>query len=224
MAGGEGTRAGGEMPKQFVKLLGIPMLWWSVRSFYAEDPEVRITIVIHPGYLEMWEQLYSELPAVDRKIKAEVVCGGRSRTHSVKNGLMSQSADSGTLIAVHDAARPLVTPEMLRRCWATAERDGAEVPCVAEVNSLRVKKGDDAGDTEPVDRSRYLVVQTPQIFRADILQGCYAAIDEKASFTDDASLVQRAGYKVSVCEGLPENLKVTTPMDFVIAEALLKSR
>lgn len=206
------------MPKQFHELLGIPMLWWSVRAFHQADPETRIVIVMHPGFWDDWDIIYRSLPEEDRRIPLILKSGGRSRTESVQNGIMDLPQDAGALIAVHDAARPMITPELVDSIWECAASHGSAVPCVDEVNSLRKVEGE---STRPVDRAEYLVVQTPQTFRADILHQAYARRQDSI-FTDDASLVQRAGYPIKVCSGIPENLKVTTPMDFRIAEVLLK--
>lgn len=206
------------MPKQFHELLGIPMLWWSVRAFHQADPETRIVIVMHPGFWDDWDIIYRSLPEEDHRIPLILKSGGRSRTESVQNGIMDLPQDAGALIAVHDAARPMITPELVDSIWECAASHGSAVPCVDEVNSLRKVEGE---STRPVDRAEYLVVQTPQAFRADILHQAYARRQDSI-FTDDASLVQRAGYPIKVCSGIPENIKVTTPMDFRIAEVLLK--
>ena len=219
LAGGNGSRAGGEMPKQFVELLGIPILWWSVRAFHAADPDTHIVIVMNPSFWDDWDIIYNELPEEDRRIPLQLFCGGRSRTESVWNGIMDLPHDADTLIAVHDAARPLITKGMVAELWKTAEDKGSAVPCVEEVNSLRVKDG---GDTRPVDRADFLVVQTPQVFRADILHDAYVKHDPEAKFTDDASLVQQAGYDITVAPGIPDNIKVTNPMDFAVAEAIMR--
>lgn len=219
LAGGTGSRAGGEMPKQFHELLGIPMLWWSVRAFHEADPDTRIILVIHPDFMDVWAAIHAALPEEDHRIQVRLCPGGRSRTESVWNGIKDLPADADTLIAVHDAARPMITADLVTRIWECAEENGSGVPCVDEVNSLRLRT--DKGDTEPVDRSRFLMVQTPQTFRADWLHAAYTRRDPDALFTDDASLVQAAGFPVTVCEGTHSNIKVTTPDDFKIAEALL---
>ncbi len=170
LAGGSGTRAGGEMPKQFVELLGIPMLWWSVRAFHAYDPSTAITIVMHPGFFDLWDILYAGLPEADRRIPVRLVCGGRDRSHSVENGLMGIENLQNALVAVHDAARPLLSPDLVARCWETAGRMGSAVPCCPEVNSLR--RVSDRG-TVPMDRDGILVVQTPQVFRGNWLEDAY---------------------------------------------------
>lgn len=207
------------MPKQFVELLGIPILWWSVRAFHAADPDTHIVIVMNPSFWDDWDIIYSELPEEDRRIPLQLFCGGRSRTESVWNGILDLPHDADTLIAVHDAARPLITKELVNRLWDAAAETGSAVPCEPEVNSLRIKEDN---NTHPVDRADYLVVQTPQVFRADILHEAYVKRDSEAKFTDDASLVQQAGYDITVAPGIPDNIKVTNPMDFTVAEAIMR--
>lgn len=208
------------MPKQFRELLGIPMLWWSVRAFHEADPATRIILVMHPDFMDVWGAMHAMLPEEDRRIRFRLCPGGSSRTESVWNGIKELPSDATTLIAVHDAARPMITADMVNRIWECAAAEGSAVPCMDEVNSLRLRT--DRGDTEPVDRSRFLVVQTPQTFRADWLHAAYTRRDPEAIFTDDASLVQAAGFPVTVCKGAYSNIKVTTPDDFRIAEALLQ--
>lgn len=228
LAGGDGTRAGGEVPKQFHELLGIPMFWWSVRAFYECDSTTRIIVVMHPGFFDDWDIMFASMPESDRKIPIEIVAGGRDRIHSTINGLMAVD-DETALVAIHDAARPLLDAALVGKVWETVEKHGSAVPCVPEVNSLRKRvriDGKFIGDTVPVDRSTYLVVQTPQAFRKDWLDTAFRDLEKsegKARFTDDASIVQASGYPVVVCEGHPDNFKVTTPSDFAVAEALLKA-
>ncbi len=226
LAGGDGTRAGGGVPKQFRELLGIPMLWWAVRSFHESDPSTNIIIVMHPGFFDDWDIMYRLLPEADRDIKVTVVCGGRDRIESTANGLMAVDGDE-SLVAVHDAARPVLSPELVSRLWRTAEIHHAAIPCVPEVNSLRRKMPAETEgfDTVPVDRAEFMAVQTPQVFRKSVLDDAFGkmiAEGRKPLFTDDASIVQSAGFPVFICDGDPDNIKVTTPSDFAIAEALLK--
>lgn len=219
-AGGEGRRAGGNLPKQFVGLLGIPMLWRSVEAFHREDAETQITVVVHPGFFDDFDILRSELPAELKDIPLRVVAGGRTRGESVKNGLMGIDANRDTIIAVHDAARPLVTPELIRRGWECAALNGAAVPVVAVTDSLRELREE---GSEAVDRSRFVAVQTPQVFRGDILVRAYE-LDERPEFTDDASRVEAIGEKIMLYPGEAENFKVTNPSDFALAETLLRRR
>lgn len=215
MAGGEGLRAGGEIPKQFRELLGLPILWWSVKAFYHADPYTRISIVMHPGFFDLYDVMLADLPHEVRDIPVRLVTGGRSRGHSVSNGIMALPDSPDALIAVHDAARPLISEEIINRAWLAAKETGSAVPVVPVTDSLRRLETD--GDSEPVDRSKYVAVQTPQTFRADWLHAAYRQ-EERPEFTDDASRVQALGHKITLIEGSPTNLKITTPTDFSIAE------
>lgn len=220
MAAGEGIRAGGEMPKQFRELLGIPMLWWSVRKFHRQNPEAEICIVLHPGYFDLWDHIYENLPQADKEIPVRLICGGRNRTHSVMNGLMHIELSDNSYVAVHDAARPMVTESLIARTVEKAVTVGTAIPCCNETNSLRRITGRD--ETVAVNRNDFLIVQTPQIFRADIIKKAYDSLAGEGSYTDDASMVQESGYAIGIVEGDPANIKVTCPDDFIIAEALLK--
>lgn len=230
VAGGEGLRAGGDLPKQFQQLLGIPMLWWSVRAFHAEDSATHIILVLHPGFFDLWDTLYAELPEADRRIEVTLVAGGRSRSHSVFNGLMDIPDSEEALIAVHDAARPLVSPELISRAWQCAAQHLAAIPAVAVTDSLRQLDAPDSVRSHAVDRALFRAVQTPQTFRADVLKRSFRLANSddaveagKALFSDEASLVEAAGYEVSLFEGSPINLKVTNPRDLLIARTLMEN-
>lgn len=226
LAGGEGHRAGGDIPKQFRELCGRPMYQWSLEAFASQDAATELVVVCHPGAFDLLDILDREWDLRCASAGAErpvyrLVCGGRTRRESVEHALMDIPSDEEILVAVHDAARPLVMPEMIARGWDTAEREGSAVPVVPVVDSLREKNSD--GDTEPVDRARFLAVQTPQIFRADILKRAYS-LPDRPEFTDDASMVQALNEgAVALYDGIPQNMKVTVPSDFIIADALLKN-
>ncbi|MDE5808098.1 MAG: 2-C-methyl-D-erythritol 4-phosphate cytidylyltransferase [Muribaculaceae bacterium] len=219
VAGGSGIRAGGEIPKQFQMLCGLPVVWWSVRAFYHEDPEVKIRIVLHPGFFDLWDILYSELPEEEKRIKVELVCGGRSRLESVKNGIMGiePGVAEETLIAVHDAARPLVSRELISRGWEAAKTSGAAIPVVPMTDSIRRLTAD---GSVALDRSKYVRVQTPQVFYADLLKDAYSR-ELTPEMTDDASVAEAAGTKVALFEGSEANIKITNPIDFKIAALLM---
>ncbi len=221
MAGGEGHRAGGELPKQFVKLRGIPMLWWSVMAFHEADAATEISVVMHPGFFDDYDIMLSELPRDVRGIRVRLVAGGRTRGESVANGIMALPSNRKTLIAVHDAARPLVTPELIRRGWERAADNVAAVPVCPVTDSLRELLSE--GGSTSVDRSRFVSVQTPQVVRADILHAAYR-LDERPEFTDDASRVGALGQDVALYDGDPANMKVTNPEDFAVATALFELR
>ncbi len=216
VAGGEGNRAGGSIPKQFQLLKGVPVLWWSVRAFHEEDPSTKIILVLHPGFLDDWDIMFSELPEEDRKIPVHISCGGRSRLESVKNGLMSVP-DEDALVAVHDAARPLVTPELIARGWEAARRYKAAVPVVPMTDSIRRLDGD---ASQAVPRKDYVKVQTPQVFDASLLKAAYHQT-LGSGMTDDASVAEAAGHSICLFEGSPYNMKITGPMDLLVAATLM---
>lgn len=233
MAAGEGKRAGTDIPKQFVKLLGIPMLWWSVMAFYQADHDTEIKVVLHPGFFDDWDIMVNELPeqieaaGLDGSlayIPVDLRAGGRSRSESVKNGLMSVADTNDSLVAVHDAARPLVSIKTIKDCWEVAENAGNAVACAAVVDSLREYIDDKNLNSIPVDRSRFISVQTPQVFKVKELKRAFDKT-EGIEFTDEASRYQSLDCDNCIInlEGFdPANIKVTNPSDFVVAEALLK--
>lgn len=219
LAGGEGHRAGGDVPKQFRELLGKPMYLYSMEAFLAADPETELILVCHPGMMDLLEVQTAEYPG---ELSYTLVCGGRSRRESVEHALMEiGSGNAERLVAVHDSARPLIDAATILRGWETARHSGSAVPVVPVTDSLRHKMPD--GGSRALDRSQFMAVQTPQIFRADILAEAYRQPDSPA-FTDDASMVEAAGHSVTLYEGNPRNIKVTNPCDFAVAEALLKLR
>lgn len=219
LAGGSGMRAGGYVPKQFQMLEGIPMLWWSVRAFYKEDKNTHIRLVMHPGFFDLWDIIYRELPEEDKKIPFTLVCGGRSRLESVKNGIIEIPAEKDALVAVHDAARPLVSRDVISEGWRVASEKNAAVPAVPVTDSLR-RIGVD-GFSEAVARKDYVAVHTPQVFRCDILKSAYE-MPLNDTMTDDASVVEASGVNVTLYEGSTHNMKVTNPLDMEIAALIMR--
>ena len=217
VAGGKGTRAGGGVPKQFREVAGKPMIWWSLKAFQAEDPHVRIVLVLPSDAISFWQDLHSGLP---EQVAHVCVAGGASRTESVRAGLAAIPEAAGGLVAVHDAARPLVTPALISRGWAAALASGAAVPVVPVADSLRhlVPSG-----SEAVDRAQFVAVQTPQVFSLPLLREAYSGMRE-GSFTDDASVAEAFGVMPVLYEGDPDNFKVTNPGDFIRAQILLSQR
>ncbi len=217
VAGGEGNRAGGSIPKQFQLLKGVPMLWWSVRAFHEEDPDTKIILVLHPGFLDDWDILFAELPEADRKIPVHISCGGRSRLESVRNGLMSVPDVEDALVAIHDAARPLVSPSLIARGWEAAGKYKAAVPVTPMTDSIRRIEGT---VSVAVPRKDYVKVQTPQVFDATLLKAAYYKT-LTSDMTDDASVAEAAGSSIYLFEGSPYNMKVTDPLDLAVAATLL---
>ena len=204
VAGGKGLRMGGALPKQFIPLQGKPVMMHTMEVFYQWDATAKFVVVIpelHAGY---WNMLCMEL---NFSIPHLTVYGGETRFHSVRNGL--READGEGLIAVHDGVRPFVTPDIISSCFRAAELYGAAIPVVPVIESIREMTG---YTSHAFDRRRLLIVQTPQVFHADILHKAYEQpYDER--FTEDASLVEALGHTIHLVEGSYENIKITMPND-----------
>ena len=217
VAGGKGLRMGAAIPKQFMLLAGRPVLFHTLEAFYAFDPDLEIVLVLPEDQQAYWKELCASFRF---SIAHKVVTGGETRFHSVKNGLDSISGEA--LIAVHDGVRPLVSNRIIRMAYVMAEQCAAAYPVIPVTDSLREYAG--LNESIPVDRSRYCLVQTPQIFRSDVLRKAYEQ-EYRNSFTDDVSVVEASGMAVPVMvEGDKENLKITTSSDLIIAEALMECR
>ena len=206
------------MPKQFRLLAGKPVLMHSLETL-RRSGATRLVVVLHPDYLEEWRERLTSLP-----YPVTAVAGGESRPESVRNALCEikrQGYDYDDLIAIHDGARPL---QVAMDGWIMAAEEGAAIPVVPPTDSLRVLE--EAGDTsKPVDRSRFRCVQTPQVFRRELLlDALQSAAASGRSFTDDCAAVEALGQTVSATEGSYENIKVTTPEDIAVAEAFLYRR
>ncbi len=212
MAGGEGLRMGAAVPKQFLELGGKPILRLTVERFLEYDPAISLVIVLPASGKEMWKEYCASTGFLERYTMAT---GGITRFHSVQNAL--KYVPDGAVVAVHDGVRPFVTTEFLGRMFDAAKRCEAAVPVVPVVDSLR--ETDPSGSSITIDRSRIVAVQTPQVFRSEILRSAYKQA-YSTSFTDDASVVESAGFKITLCEGLRGNFKITTPEDYKMAMAL----
>lgn len=214
VAGGKGLRMGGALPKQFMPLAGRPVLMRTVECLRRAFDWAQIVVVLPADQQELWQRLCR-----DNGFGADcmLATGGATRFHSVAAGLAALPADTKGVVAVHDGVRPLVAPEVVRACCATARQTGAAVPVVPVVETLRhVSEG-------TVPRADYRLVQTPQCFDIDLLRKAYAQ-DYRDSFTDDASVVEALGHAVTLVDGNRENIKLTTPADMAVAEALLGNR
>lgn len=214
VAGGRGTRMGGPQPKQFLELAGRPVLMHTLEAFDRWDASARLIVVLPEDQINTWKRL-CEAHVFGRT--HHVVAGGETRFHSVRNGLGAVASNG--LIAVHDGVRPLVAPSVIAACFAAAADGGAAVPVVPVVESVREVDAD--GGSRPVDRTRLRVVQTPQVFRADVLRAAYC-LPYDPRFTDDASVVEASGVAVRLVPGNRENIKLTTPMDLLLAEQLMR--
>lgn len=213
VAGGKGLRMGIELPKQFLPIGGKPVLMHTLQAFYDYDRDMRIVLVLPASQQAYWTQLCREYHFT---VPHEVVDGGETRFHSVNNAL--KRVDSSGLIGVHDGVRPFVSQEVIARCYGLAAEKKAVVPVVNVVETVRRLYQD--GRSETVPRDEYRLVQTPQVFDAELLLRAYRQ-PYTPDFTDDASVVEALGEPVWLTEGNRENIKITTPFDLKIAEALL---
>lgn len=203
VAAGSGKRIGGAVPKQFLEIDGTPILMHTIGAFSHIE---NIVVVLNENYIEFWREL-----CVKHNFNQPhtVVKGGAERFHSVKNALALIPDDA--IVAIHDGVRPFVTHDVIEEAFAVAERDGAAVPVIDCPDSVRILSND-GSESNPFDRSRVKLVQTPQVFKAEIIKKAYNAEFDN-SFTDDASVVERAGFKVTLTRGCTENKKITFRSD-----------
>ena len=211
VAGGKGERMASETPKQFLLLAGEPVLMHTLRLFYEYDSQLSILLVLPESHKATWAPLCQQY---DFGIPHQVVAGGNTRFHSVQNAL--RFVPSGCIVGVHDGVRPLVSKTVVKNCFDKALSHPAVIPVLPVVESIREVEGE---RSKPVDRQRFRIVQTPQVFQSDVLLKAYSA-PFQPSFTDDASVVE-PWAPVTLLEGNKENIKLTTPEDFVVAEAFL---
>ena len=216
VAGGSGKRFGSEMPKQFLPLDGVPVLMRTIEKF--DKSGATIVVVLPVEHQEMWIEMCKEGKCAVSHISAD---GGKTRFESVKNGIsVIEGLADGDLVAVHDGVRPLVSVELIGRCYDAALQHGSAIPVVNPSDSIRQVM--DNGTSRQLLRSSLRAVQTPQTFRAELLMGAYD-VDESPLFTDDASVVESASHNVTLVDGEVTNLKITTPLDMIIASELIKN-
>lgn len=212
VAGGKGLRMGSELPKQFIPIGGKPVLMHTVEAFYKFDNDMNIILVLPVSHQDYWRQHCTEH---NFTIPHIIASGGETRFHSVRNGLAL--VEDG-LVGVQDGVRPFASTEMIGRCFDAAHHLKAVIPVIDSTDSLR--KMVDNEKSKIIDRSTIRLVQTPQVFHADILKKAYET-EYKDSFTDDASVVESMGIDIHLVEGETTNIKITTPLDLKIGELLI---
>lgn len=212
VAGGSGRRMGGSLPKQFMMLGNEPILARSINRIHEALPAAEIVVVLPKDHIELWKNIAARFEVAEHKI----ACGGEERFHSVLNGLQALSEEV-EYIGIHDAVRPLVSKKLIIKLMLEAEKNAAVIPVVAPPDSYRKVEGE---LSHIIDRSTLRIVQTPQVFQASILRKAYEQ-EFSPAFTDDASVVEMAGHKITLVEGERENIKITTPVDMTIAEAII---
>ena len=212
VAGGSGTRMGGDLPKQFLPLDGRPILQCTIERFLEAEPDLKVITVLPRTHFQTWKSLCT---THSFHCPQTLVAGGLTRFHSVQNAL--KKVPDGAIVAIHDGVRPLLSAELVRRMLDRMQ-DGcrALLPVVPVVDTLRSRI---PGLPDP-NRTKVVAVQTPQIFRSEDIKAAYTQAYE-LSFTDDASVADRYGIPLAFEEGERFNLKITTPEDLVLAEAIL---
>jgi len=211
VAGGQGRRMNNEVPKQFIEISGKPILVYTLESFLRVEVDVLI-LVMAKDHFERWASIKEQwLP----KNSIQIVDGGETRFHSVKNGL--KWVEGPGIVAIHDAARPCVSAQLINAGYEAAAIHKSAVASVALKDSIREKSG---GTTVSRDRSNYYLIQTPQTFDIDLLKKSYLMANG-ARFTDDASVVASRGHEIHLIEGFHQNIKITTDEDLDLAQIFL---
>ena len=219
-AGGAGLRMGASTPKQFTELLGVPILIHAVRAF-RQVPAIGAIVVVAPA--EHLDHTQALLAQYQLDGHCTVVIGGKLRQDSVRIGL-AQVPDDSTLVAVHDGARPLITPQDIQRCLAAAATTGSAIMAVPVKDTLK-GVGPDTAIRHTVEREGLWQAQTPQVVQTDLLKEAFAKAEQDGFVgTDEASLLEHGGWQVSVVEGSETNLKITRPDDLLMAEAILMQK
>ena len=211
-AGGMGKRMESAIPKQFLLLKGKPLLCWTIQRFYDFDSNLQIIVSLPKEWMQYWKDTCQENQF---DIPHQVVEGGKERFHSIQNALRLAQGD---VIAIHDGVRPLISQALIQRGFETARLKGSAVPVIGLKESIR-EVNDAASFAVP--RANYRIVQTPQTFQKEVVLKAYQQ-DFEQNMTDDACLIERLGMSVELIEGESQNIKVTDPVDFALAEILLK--
>lgn len=222
VAGGKGTRMDSDLPKQFHLIDDRPVLMHTMECFTHSSLAANIILVLHADMRDYWADLCTQYAFNCSHV---VVDGGATRFQSVRNGLNKilekETVDlENVVIAIHDAARPLLNKQLISRCFAETDRYGATTVAVQSTSSIRLG---DADRSEATNRDRVWIVQTPQTFKADILKKAFAQ-QELPSFTDDASVVEKLGYPIHLIPGDHSNIKITFPEDIAIAQLYVRAR
>ena len=212
VAGGNGIRMNSKLPKQFLLLNGKPVLYYSIQTFLQSYSDLKIILVLPEEYIAAGQEIIDAFFDYDR---IQITAGGRTRFHSVQNGLAL--IEEECMVFVHDGVRCLLTVDLVQRCYEAAIAVGSAIPVIDCKDSLRLIKDD---ENEALDRDLVKIVQTPQTFHSKILLPAFK-IDYKDKFTDEATVVEAFGLKVNLIEGEENNIKITKPIDIIVAEKIL---
>ena len=222
VAGGKGLRMGSDIPKQFLPIGGKPVLMRTLERFRAYSADLQIILVLPEAQQDYWRQLCEQYHF---EVDYLLANGGETRFHSVQNGLALIPDDAQGVVGVHDGVRPFPSIEVIRNCYETAREKKAVIPVIPVVETLRhisLTSHLLPLTSKTVPRNEYRLVQTPQTFDIQLLKAANRQ-PYNDGFTDDASVVERYGHQITLVEGNRENIKITTPYDITVAEAILTS-
>ncbi len=214
VAGGSGKRIKGNIPKQFIEVNSKPLIVYTIEKFLSYNAEINMCVVVHKDYLQHLNDLLKKY-FPNKNIATTI--GGDTRFNSVKNGL-ALIEESNSVVGIHDAARPMVSVDTIKRCFETAAQKGNAIPVVDVNESIRVIENN---SNKAVNRTNYKVIQTPQCFNTSAIKKAFEQ-DYSVLFTDDASVLERTGEKIILVEGNTENIKITHDTDLILAQHLLK--
>lgn len=212
VAGGKGSRMNNDIPKQFLLLKNKPILYYTLKAFTDAYKDIEIILVLPEEHIGKGQEI---IDGYFDHSRIRITAGGRTRFHSVQNGLALINEES--IIFVHDGVRCLVTANLIKKCYEAAVEYGTAVPAVECSDSVRLLT---ANANKILDRNKVKIIQTPQTFHSKILLPAYK-IDYKDKFTDEASVVEAYGLTINLIEGEKNNIKITTPADLHLAEILL---
>jgi len=215
VAGGSGKRMQSSLPKQYMDLMGRPLILYTIEQFLQFDQQIRVVLVMASEHRKIWDDI-----STSHKITSNIIVayGGITRFDSVNNGL--QHVDDGVLVGIHDAVRPLVSLETIKRCYSAAETNGGAIPVTDMDESVRMIGSEER--SVHMDRTKLKRVQTPQVFRSEMIKEAYGR-SKDSHFTDDSSVFESVFEKVTLVEGNPENIKITTQIDFQLALSIMET-
>jgi 2-C-methyl-D-erythritol 4-phosphate cytidylyltransferase len=212
VAGGKGRRMNNDIPKQFLLLKNKPVLYYTLKAFLDAYENIEIILILPEEHIGKGQEI---IDGYFDHSQFRLCAGGRTRFHSVQNGLAL--IDEESIIFVHDGVRCLLTSDLVKKCYEAVVEKGTAIPVVECTDSVRLIT--DSGN-KMLNRSKLRLVQTPQAFHSKILLPAFK-IEYKDTFTDEASVVEAFGISVNLIEGEVNNIKITTPGDLLLAGSLL---
>jgi len=215
VAGGSGLRMGTIIPKQFLPIFGKPVLLYTLNTFLDAYQDMEIILVLPEQHINTGQEIVNQCDAPSR---IKITIGGATRFDSVKNGL--KHIHQHSIVFVHDAVRCLITTQLIHRCYETALENGNAIPALRAVDTIRIEH---YNRNEQIDREKVRIIQTPQTFFSEIIQTAFD-LEYEADFTDEASVVEKLGVNIVLVEGEDSNIKITRPIDLLIAEKIMEER